>query len=51
MDSVINFFNEVSENIKAFFIEHGQNPFLWIGIIILGLIVFEYLYGRLNNEK
>ncbi len=51
MAEIGNFIGEGLEHIKNFFIEHSQNPFLWIGIIILGLVIFEVVYGRLNNEK
>lgn len=38
------------ENVKGFFIENGNNPVLWIGLFLLGLIVFEIVFQALNKE-
>ena len=45
-----NFFVQLGEDIKNFFIEHGRNPFLWIAIILVGLLIFEYVYKALNKD-
>lgn len=38
------------QNVKEFFIQNSRNPFLWIAIIIIGLIVFETVWKALNND-
>ena len=45
-----DFFVELGEDIKDFFLEHSRNPFLWIAIIIVGLLIFEFVYKTLNKE-
>lgn len=42
----IEFFNDI----KDFFVEHSRNPFLWIAIILIGLIIFEFVYRTLNKD-
>lgn len=41
---------EIAEWIKNFFLEHSRNPFLWVGIIIIVLVMFEYVFKRLNKD-
>jgi len=45
--NIENFFG----NIKEFFIEHGNNPLLWLGIFLLGLLVFELVFQALNKDR
>lgn len=45
-ESIIKFFY----NTKEFFITYSKNPFLWIGIILLGLLILELVYQALNKE-
>lgn len=42
--------NEWASNIKDFFIEQSRNPFLWVIIIIITLVVFEYVYKKLHRD-
>ena len=45
-ESLVKFFTDI----KEFFIAYSRNPFLWIGIILLGLLIFELVYQALNKE-
>lgn len=45
-----DFFVELGNDIKDFFLENSRNPFLWVGIIIVGLLVFEYVYRTLHRD-
>ena len=37
-------------SIKDFVLANSRNPFLWVGIILLGLLVFELTYKALNKD-
>lgn len=43
---VVEFF----ENFKAFVIENSRNPVMWIGFVIIGLLVFEFVYNALHRD-
>ena len=45
-----DFFIELANDIKDFFIEHSRNPFLWIGILVLGIVIFEFVYKALHRD-
>ena len=45
-----DFFVELGEDIKDFFLEHSRNPFLWIAIIVVGMIIFELVYKALHKD-
>lgn len=47
---LINWFNEVTEPVRNFLIDNSRNPFLWVGIILVGLIVFEIVYKLLHRD-
>ena len=48
---ISTWFDEVSEPIRNFFVENARNPFLWVGIIVVGLFVFEMTYKALNKGR
>ena len=48
--NIWNKLNEWAEAFKNFIIEQSRNPFLWVIIIIIGLLVFEYLYKKLHKD-
>lgn len=51
---ILNLFetiNKASENFQAWIIENGRNPVLWIGLFMLGLLVFTFTYNALNKNK
>ena len=45
-----NWFGEITRDIKDFFVEHSRNPFLWIIIILIGLLIFESVYRALHKD-
>jgi len=42
--------NEWGNGIKDFFLENSRQPFLWLIIIVIGLIVFEFVYKNLHKD-
>jgi len=42
---------EFFESIKSWIFEHGDNPFIWLGMFLLGLLIFWLAYGALNKDK
>ena len=49
-ERVGEWFSGIGESIQQFFITHGGNPFLWVGIILLGLVVFELTHRALKTR-
>ena len=45
MDSL----NKMSENLKDWFIENGNNPILWLGIFLGGILLFSIVYNYLKK--
>lgn len=43
--------NKVAGNFRDFIIENGQNPILWTGLFLLGLVIFGITYRALNKNK
>lgn len=50
MLTIMDKINEIGNNIKNFFLENSHNPFLWIGIILVGLLIFELVYKSLHKD-
>ena len=50
-NNINNWFNDVTYDVKAFFVDNSRNPILWIVIIIIGLLVFEFVYKSLNKDQ
>ena len=44
--SIMEFFKDI----KDFFIDNSRNPFLWVSIILLGLLIFEFTYRALHKD-
>lgn len=40
-----------SENFKGWIIENGNNPLLWTGLFLLGLVIFAFTYNALHKDK
>lgn len=43
--------NQVAESFKEWIIEHSSNPLLWVGLFLLGLLIFAITYKALQKEK
>ena len=42
--------NEWAANFKEFIIENSRNPFMWVIIIIIALIIFEFVFKKLSKD-
>lgn len=42
--------NEWANSFKEFIVEQSRNPFLWVIIIVIGLIIFEFVYKKLHRD-
>lgn len=42
--------NEIAIDVKDFFLENNRNPILWVGIILIGLALFEIVYNKLHKD-
>lgn len=51
MLSIMININDLADRIKDFFIKNSSNPFLWIGIIIVALVIFSIVYQSLNKNE
>lgn len=49
-NNINNWFNDITKSFKDFFIENSRNPFLWVGIILIGLLIFEWVYKSLHRD-
>ncbi len=49
-NNINNWFNDITGNIKDFFLENSHNPILWIAIIIIALLIFEWVYRSLHRD-
>ena len=45
-----NKLNEWAENFKEFIVENSRNPFIWVIIIVVALIIFEVVFKKLNKD-
>ena len=48
--NINDWFVDITKNIQGFFLENSRNPFLWIIIILLGLLIFEWVYRALHKD-
>ena len=49
-NDIWNKLNDLGELVKNFFIGNERNPILWVGIIIIGLVIFEVVYKKLHKD-
>lgn len=48
---ISDWFYRVTGPIRSFITANERNPFLWVGIILIGLIVFELTYRALHKDR
>ena len=48
--SIIDKLNEWVKPFEDFFIEHGSNPLLWLGMFLAGVFIFLIVYGALHKN-
>lgn len=42
---------KASDSVKDWIIDHQGNPLLWVGLFLIGLVVFFITYNALQREK
>ncbi len=42
---------KVGDGVKNFLIDSGRNPIIWIGLFLLGLVVFFLTYNALHKNQ
>ena len=42
--------SEWSEGLKAWIFDHYNNPLLWVGIIVVGFLIFKAVFSTLNKD-
>ena len=40
----------IGDSIRDFFIQYGGNPFIWVAIIVGGLVIFELVHQALKGR-
>ena len=45
-----DWFDRVTDPVKQFFLENSRNPFLWVAIIVIALVIFEAALRRFNKN-
>lgn len=48
--NIVDNIEKIALNIKNWFIQNGGNPFLWVGIILFGIFMFEVIYQSLHKD-
>lgn len=51
MSNIWESLEKASEEVKNWIIAHQSNPLLWVGLFLLGLVVFFVTYNALQREK
>lgn len=49
--NIIESLETAGDRVKAFLIDSEQNPIVWMGLFIFGLVVFFFTYNALHKEK
>ncbi len=48
--SIIDTINEWIEPFRSWIMANHDNPFLWAGLVVLGLIIFTFTYNSLHRD-
>ena len=51
---LLSFYEQMQQwgsQIKDFILENGNNPLLWIGLFLGGLLIFKVVFYALNKNK
>lgn len=51
MNSMLSTLREFGLTFRDWLIENQRNPILWIGLFLLGLLIFALAYNALQKEK
>ena len=49
VDKVVDFMTPIMENFKEWIIDNSMNPILYIGLFVLGLLIFLVTYRALSK--
>lgn len=49
--TIIDDIKKIALDVKEWFLENGSNPFVWVGIILVGLLLFEIIFKSLNERN
>lgn len=47
---ILESLEKFGENVQNFLIDSGRNPVIWIGLFVLGLVVFFVTYNALHKD-
>ena len=50
MENVMETIENWAESFKNFIIDNQSNPVLWIGIFVIGLAIFGFVYSSLSKN-
>ena len=50
-DNMIKWIGETFKPISDFFYTHRESPFLWIGLLLAGLLIFKLTYEALDKNN
>lgn len=50
LDKIVEWLEKIVKPFREWLIENHQNPFLWIGLVLLGLAVFGIAYNALHKD-
>lgn len=48
---IMEILNEWGEQFQGFMLDNSRNPVVWIGLFLLGLVVFGLTYSALNKHR
>lgn len=51
IENIIEELTKQMEEFKNFILQHRDNPLLWLGMFVLGIVVFKSVYRALQKEK
>ena len=48
---IIESINEFVDPFKAWVIDNHNNPFMWLGFVLIGIAIFAITYNALNKNN
>lgn len=51
IDDIVNWLGEAFKPLFDFFYTYRSNPLLWIGILVIGLLIFKVTYDILDKNN